>query len=64
LAQVDAKKRPRKNLLKPVFEPLLAVVVSFSQQERAAHAERHAALPASQRRINQLSALVKKGLLQ
>jgi hypothetical protein len=41
--------------LKPVFGPLLAVVLSFAQQENAAHTARHAVVQTSQRRINQLS---------
>jgi hypothetical protein len=56
LARVDAKKGPRDKFLEPVFEPLLAAVVCVSQQKRAAHAACHAVVPASQRRINQLSA--------
>ena len=47
--QLDSRK-----LLEPVLQPLPAVVVSFTQQERTADASRHAVILAGKGHINQL----------
>jgi hypothetical protein len=43
-----------REFLEPVLQPLLAVVVSFTLQERAANAARYAVIPAGKRDIDQL----------
>ena len=44
-----------REFLEPVFQPFLAFVVSFTQQERAADATRHAVIPAGQGQIDQFA---------
>ena len=47
--------------LEPVFEPLLPVVVSFSEQERLANTARHAVVPAGHGQINQFRSSDRHG---
>jgi hypothetical protein len=50
----DGHGKNTREFLEPVLQPLLAVVVSFTQQERAANTARYAVTPAGKRDIDQL----------
>jgi hypothetical protein len=52
----DGHRKDLRKLFEPVLKPLLAVVISLTEQERAAHAARDAVVPAGQRNINELGA--------
>jgi hypothetical protein len=48
----DGHRKDLREFLEPVLQPLLAVVVSFTQQERAANTARYAVIPAGKRDID------------
>jgi hypothetical protein len=52
----DGHRKDLRKLFKPFLKPLLAVVISLTEQERATHAARDAVVPAGQRNINELGA--------
>src|ERR1700677_556453 len=50
----DGHRKDSRKFLEPVLQPLLAIVVCFTQQERAANAARYAVIPGGKRDIDQL----------
>jgi hypothetical protein len=50
----DGHRKDLREFLEPVLQPLLAIVVSFTQQERAANTARYAVIPVGKRDIDQL----------
>ena len=60
----DGHREDLSEFLEPVLNPILAVLIAFTEQERATNATRDAVVPVSNRRINQLvRAIVMKDLL-
>jgi hypothetical protein len=52
----DGHRKDFCERLEPFLKPLFAIVISFPQQQRAAHAACDAVVPAGQRDINELGA--------
>ena len=50
----DGHRKNTREFLEPVLQPVLAVVVSCTEQTRAANTARHAVIPAGKGHINQL----------
>jgi hypothetical protein len=50
-----------RKFLKPVFEPILQAVVSFSEQELVAYTARHAVVPPGHGQINQFRSSDRHG---
>ena len=57
----DGHGEDLRKFLESAFKPLLAVIVSFSEQGRLANTARHAVVPASQRQINQFRSSDRHG---